>query len=266
MEVMQHNRQGHYTSYLLGERRDFGWWYYYFVALAVKTPLAFLGLLAFGLPVAIRRPPTRGAWLALAFSGGILLFCTTSNINLGIRHVLPVYLGFSVIAAAGAAALLQHARSRPTAGWLAATLLLCQILPTATIHPDYLAYFNVLAGPQPERVLVDSDLDWGQDLKRLSQRLRELGATQVAFTPTMKVNYETLGFPPVVSNDFIRPVPGWNAIRVSLLQVLRANLRAEHPEISIWPDHFRPREKVGQGILLWYFPPEPQTASQPLGR
>ena len=40
-------------------------------------------------------------------------------------------------------------------------------------HPDYLAYFNALAGDDPERIVVDSDLDWGQDIKRLGQRLRD---------------------------------------------------------------------------------------------
>ena len=42
-------------------------------------------------------------------------------------------------------------------------------------HPDYLAYFNELAGDEPERILADSDLDWGQDMLRLSARLREVG-------------------------------------------------------------------------------------------
>jgi hypothetical protein len=266
MEVVQHNRQGHYTSYLLGERRDLGWWYYYFIALGVKTPLAFLGLLAFGVAATLRRPLNRGLYLALAFSCAILLFCTTSSINLGIRHILPVYLGFSVTAAAGAALLIDYAYVRRGTGWLAGVLLLCSVGPAIAAHPDYLAYFNALAGPEPQNVLIDSDLDWGQDLKRLSSRLHQLGATQVALTPTMAVDYPALDFPAVVPNDFIRPVPGWNAIRLSLLQVLRANLRAEHPEIRMWPDHIKPAEKIGKGILLWYFPPEAQpTTASPQG-
>jgi len=42
-------------------------------------------------------------------------------------------------------------------------------------HPDYLAYFNEFAGSEPENIVVDSDLDWGQDVKRLAARLREVG-------------------------------------------------------------------------------------------
>lgn len=255
-EVIQHNRQGHYSSYLLGQRRTFGWWYYYFVVLAVKTPLAFLALLGCGLAVALRRTAERGLWLAAAFSFGILLFCTGSNINLGVRHILPVYLGFSVLAAAGALALWRRAQQFRPAGWLAGLLLLSLAAAPALAQPDYLAYFNPLAGPAPERFLVDSDLDWGQDLKRLSLRLRAAGASSVALTPTMPANLAALGFPRVVPNDFIHPQPGWNAMRLSLLQVIRANLKAEHPEIRIWPDYVAPSARIGKGILLWYFRPE----------
>lgn len=256
MEVVAHNQAGHYASYLLGERRDLGWWYYYFVALGVKTPLAFLALLGFGLTTALRRPPNRGLWLAAVFSCSILLFCMTSHINLGIRHILPVYLGFSILAAAGAMELLQQARRWRPAGWLAGALLLSLTVSSALAHPDYLAYFNALAGSKPERILIDSDLDWGQDLKRLSVRLRELGVTEVAFTTTFAVDFQALGFPRVVPNNFERPLPGWNAVSLTLLQVIRANLKAEHPEIRIWPDYFKPTERIGKGILLWYFPPE----------
>lgn len=255
-EVIQHNRQGHYASYLLGQRETFGWWYYYFVVLGVKTPLAFLALLGCGLLVALRRGKPRWLWLAAAFSLGILLFCTTSNINLGVRHILPVYMGFSVLVAAGTQALWRRAAAfRPAAVLTGALLLSLAATPTLA-HPDYIAYFNPLAGRHPEQILVDSDLDWGQDLKRLSQRLHAAGAAQVALTPTMKVDFAALGFPAVVPNDFIRPVPGWNAMRLSLLQVIRANLRVEHPEIRIWPDTIPPTERVGHGILLWYIRPE----------
>jgi hypothetical protein len=114
-------------------------------------------------------------------------------------------------------------------------------------HPDYLAYFNELAGSEPEKILVDSDLDWGQDLKRLSKRLHEVGATSVAFTGFDYADLEAEhGFPPIHGMNPLAPVEGWNAIGVTLWKEFRT---------VTWPDQIKPKERVGKGILLWYFPP-----------
>src|SRR6202044_3917194 len=92
-----------------------------------------------------------------------------------------------------------------------AVLLVWMAVSSLKIHPDYLAYFNELAGSHPENILVDSDLDWGQDMKRLSQRLREAGAPFVTFTPMSDPGLpEVLGFPPIRVSDIPNPSPGWN--------------------------------------------------------
>ena len=253
--VIERNRASVDFAYLLGEHSDSGWWYYYFVVLGVKTPLAFFALLACGLFVAARNGASRGLWLALAFSCSILLFCLFSHINLGVRHVLPVYIGFSIAAAAGAAALLNRARQLRAAGWIGGTLLVALTATSALAHPDYLAYFNGLAGSHPERILVDSDLDWGQDVKRLGRRLRAVGATQVAFTPCLPADFGTLGLPPLAPSDFLHPSPGWNAMRLTVLELMIANKRSKDPGRHFWAEDLKPEEKIGKSILLWYFPP-----------
>lgn len=253
--VWQHNQDGDPASYLLGTHRDEGWWYYYPVALGVKTPLAVLVLLACGLAVAVRQGrQRRDLWFAIAFSGGILLFCLGSRINLGIRHVLPVYLGFSVLAAAGAMQLFRSRTSRLPAA-LATALIGWLLVSSARIHPDYLAYFNEIAGSRPEHFLVDSDLDWGQDIKRLGQRLRELGAEQVAFSPYMVTDLQAAGFPRVVDNDLAQPVPGWNAMRLTVLEGLLATNHESEARAGFWAARIPPTERIGKGIWLWYFPP-----------
>ncbi|HOL69931.1 MAG TPA: glycosyl transferase [Bryobacteraceae bacterium] len=108
-EVINHNKEGHVT-YLLGERSESGFWYYYPVVLAVKTPLAFHALLFAGI-VACARKKLAGLWFpALAFPAGILLVGLFSRINIGVRHILPVYIGFAIVAAGGLAYLLDLAR------------------------------------------------------------------------------------------------------------------------------------------------------------
>ena len=94
---------------------------------------------------------------------------------------------------------------------------------------------------------MDSDLDWGQDLKRLGARLRELGVTDVAYDPYILGEPEKhLGFPRIHPTRQSGPSAGWNAMGVSLWK--ESGLRE-------WAGFFQPRERVGKSILLWYFPP-----------
>jgi hypothetical protein len=89
----------------------------------------------------------------------------TSGINIGMRHILPVY-PFLYVGVAGW--LATRANRRPGVYVLAALAAL-QIGECARITPDYLAFFNELAGGPgrgPE-YLVDSNIDWGQDVKKL---------------------------------------------------------------------------------------------------
>jgi len=264
--VAQHNSMGN-PSYLLGQRSISGWWYYYFVALAVKTPLPFLALLFYGAVATWRNRAgwasghKRGVLLAASFASGILLIAIFSRINIGIRHILPVYMGFSIVAAVGAARLLEMSQAWKWAGWTVAALVLWMVATSALAHPDYIPYFNALAGGEPEKILVDSDLDWGQDMKRLSKRLHEVGATEVTFNPFIVAYLEAVhGFPPIHPTDPVTPSPGWNAVSLTVLKLARLGLYDDHPEVVLWPDRIKPTEKVSPGVWLWYFPPNSPAA------
>jgi hypothetical protein len=254
-QVLKHDQEGH-LGYLLGELRRFGWWYYYPVALAVKSPLGFLIGLAAALLLAVRDSAFRRATrLPLAFVLGILAVGAFSRINIGVRHVLPVYIGLSLIAAAGVIHLLRTARRQ----WASYALCACALWFAGSslwTQPNYLAYFNELAGAQPENILVDSDLDWGQDVKRLSKRLRELGANEVYLAAFANANFEEEhGFPPSYQIYPQSPGPGWNAVGMTNWKELRLGLNDARMDIKLWPDRFTPVERVGKTILLYYFPP-----------
>jgi len=255
-QVMAHNTAGH-AGYLLGQRSATGWWYFFEVALAVKTPLAFLILLGFGVTLALgKRDRWERPWLPLAFAGGILLVGMLSRINIGLRHVLPVYIAFAVLAALAVVRLLELSETKKWVRialpllvvWLAASSLLS--------HPDYLAYFNELGGSQPEKILIDSDLDWGQDLKRLARRLHEVGAREVAFEQVFVADLEREhGFPHILRKvDVLNPSPGWNAVEVTGWKGTRLGLGDRYPKAVLWPDRIEPLERVGKSILLYYFP------------
>lgn len=251
-----YEQAGAQYAYILGRHSDSGWWWYYIVVLAVKTPLSVFVLACGACVLALRKGAPRGLWMALAFSGGIFLFCMGNRIDLGVRHILPVYMGLSLLAAAGAMALLQQAECWRPARWVVAGSLLSLTVSSASAHPDYLPYFNLLAGSRPELVLIDSDLDWGQDLKRLSLRLQQAKATQLAFKPCLPLHKDLLGLPPLETYDFINPSPGWNAVRETVLQLMLSMKRSINPEAHFWAESIPPQERIGGGILLWYFPPE----------
>ena len=244
-DLIKHNAAGH-PDYLLGARSQSGFWDFYFVVLAVKTPLALLLLLA-----AAKRP--RGARiLPLAFAGGILLVAVFSSINIGVRHILPVYIGLSIVAADGTRRMWEQRWARIPV----VVLLVWFAASSLASHPDYLPYFNELAGDAPEKILVDSDLDWGQDMKRLGRRLQEVGAREVTFKPLVLADFErALGFPRVLPMDPAAPSPGWNAVSLTWWKTRRFGWGEAHPEVPVWPERMPPGERIGKGTMLWYFPP-----------
>lgn len=150
-----HSSAGH-EAYLFGEWRKTGWWYYYPVALWLKTPVALQLLALIGL-INIRR--CSALWIA---AGVYLAMAMTSNVNIGVRHLLPMIALVTV--AIGAAA-------RPR--WIAWALCGWLAVAAMWVHPNFITYFNELTGgsTQGSRYLVDSNFDWGQDAKRLAQYL-----------------------------------------------------------------------------------------------
>ncbi len=259
-EVARHNETGH-LSYFMGELRMNGWWAFFPVLIAVKLPIAVLALVVAGL---WRQPePAPSAWpfwIPVAISAAILAVALPSNINIGVRHILPMFPFVAVIAASGALWLARQDGHAAWAQWTVAGALLWLCASSLAAHPEYLAYFNAFAGPEPERIVVDSDLDWGQDIKRLGQRLRELRAPSVAFSPEILVDLRKFGFPPYHPTALDAPYPGWNAVQLTGLKLYRMGLRTQEPETKLWPDSVKPSERVGGSILLYYNASQAQNA------
>ncbi len=158
-------------AFLNGEHSFVGWRWFFPYCLAVKTPLPLLALVAAGAAGAVMRRETLygtaplWALLAVYWAGAI-----GSNFNLGHRHLLPTYPAMLVLA--GGLAYWLETRRRAASLPIAAAVLACVVASVST-WPHYLAYFNQLAGGprQAYRHLVDSSLDWGQDLPGLARWL-----------------------------------------------------------------------------------------------
>ena len=248
--ALTHNSKGH-LAYLLGQVGTTGWWYFFPVVLGVKTPLGFLLLLGIGTAVCWRKRAKLAYWIPMAFSMGILLPAMASKVNIGVRHILPIYVGFSIVAA------IAVVESRKWVRWVVAAMIVWMAVSSAWKHPNYLTYFNEFGGDHPEKILVDSDLDWGQDTIRLARRLKELNATQVNFN-TLNLTPDRLvvwpGFPPTQDINPIKPAEGWTAASPTMWLVRQYGLEHRYANLEPWFAYLKPVERVSS-YYLYYVPP-----------
>jgi hypothetical protein len=167
----------------------------------------------------------------------MLLPALTSRINIGIRHVLPLYPVLAIIAAYAAVTLWKKSR--------AATVVLLGWFFVAGIvaHPDYLPYFNELAR-HPEEIATDSNLDWGQDLLRLEQVVRRERIPHLYLSYFGSADWRRHGIP---AEDLPRDrrVRGW--VAVSEMQL---KFGGGFP----WLEEHEPVMRVGKSIRLYRIP------------
>jgi len=176
------------TAYVLGETSYQGWWWYFPFAFLVKTPIPTLVLFLTGTAVTVFSVWRHRALLQ-RFEGhfemlAILLFVVVyfagimmSSYNVGMRHLLPLLPCLMALAAQIA---VHIARTRAIAVILVA-LMMWNSVTFAKTFPDYLAFFNEAAGGPKEgyKYLVDSNLDWGQDLPSLKRYYEKRGSGKI---------------------------------------------------------------------------------------
>ena len=253
LSMLYRKNQAGQKAYLLGEVRSTGWWYFFPVALAVKTPLA-LGCLLVAFLWALRRDlaprwERAGPLLAALL---ILAVCLPSRINIGLRHVLPMYPLLAICAGAGAAAVWTSTR-RP---WLGAAVVVAlagwQVVSSVRAHPDYVAYFNEIANRHPERVLIDSDLDNGMDLRRLADTVRALRVPRLWIAYAGSADLARHGLPPYRALPPRTPVKGW--IAASLYDIKLGSVDTDTHDEFAWLERERPVAIVGRSIYLFHLP------------
>jgi hypothetical protein len=178
--VMTHSEAR--PTFLLGRLSEHGFPQYFLVTFLLKTPVPLI-LLAILAGVRAGRLPRRDrafVWLPVLV---YVVFTFTRGLQIGHRHLLPLYPLLFV--AAGEAAARLWSWWRPAGLVLAIGLGVWYAAGTLRNHPHHLAYFNEGAGGPSNgwRLLVDSNLDWGQDLKRLKAWMDANGV------PRIKLSY-----------------------------------------------------------------------------
>jgi len=248
-DVESHDARGH-DSYLFGEYRRTGWWYFFPVVVGVKTPIGFLILAGCGI-FAIVRGFRSSLWqqhLTVIFPILIMLVCMSSRVDLGVRHILAIYPLLAVIAGYAMSEFFVLARRTSPAIVVVPIMLVAWVVADSWMaRPDYLAYFNKFAGLHPERILAESDLDWGQDLYRLSSRLKDLRVDRVSIKYFGNAPLQNAGLPPysILSAD-VPTTHGYVAISVRYLTLEYAKNGS-----FAWLRNSTPLEIIGKSIYLY---------------
>jgi 4-amino-4-deoxy-L-arabinose transferase-like glycosyltransferase len=214
-------------AFLAGRTSDSGWWYYFPVAFLLKTPIALLVALVLGSVVAVARRGALGV-VEITFvfvpAAVFLALAIATPLNIGLRHLLPMYPFVILLAAAASYELLTRSEGRT----VLAVLAVLWLLEFARAYPHNLAFFNAFAGgpSNGHAFLVDSNVDWGQDLKPLKGWMDRNAVDQIglAYFGTADADYYGLRYTPLPGSGFFAdgaPVPprlpGYVAVSVTLL-------------------------------------------------
>ena len=168
-----------WANYLLGETSTTGWWYYFPIALLLKTPLPLLILFV----TALIRTGIRRTWrfdlIFLLPSLCLFVSLIFNTNNLGYRYLLPIVPLLIVYVSGLWPRTISHSlfRSIPLSRTRLALLILLawSMIGALRIYPYYLTYFNEIAGgPDRSRyILSDSNIDWGQDMVGLQNYVEQ---------------------------------------------------------------------------------------------
>ena len=251
-------------AFLAGHYSQTGWWWFFPYSFLVKTPLA--ELLAYGsaavgwvwwrlkpkdggTPATTTRADAAGVMLPLAALFAVYwAISIVSNLNIGHRHLLPIYPALMIFAGW----LLRVGASRRTrAGALGLALL--ALVESTSVRPHYLAFFNATAGGPASgwKHLVDSSLDWGQDLPGLAAWLRTnrqpTEKVYLSYFGSGSPAYEGISFTPLAPYYFHYKPRSWEELGPGLYCVSATMLQDPY---SSWNGEWQARHETAYQFYL----------------
>ncbi|MFQ5901683.1 MAG: hypothetical protein ACE5IH_09025, partial [Thermodesulfobacteriota bacterium] len=227
-QLLDRSQTGH-SSFLMGDYSTDGWWYYFIVAFLLKTPIPVLFFLLAASLYFTRIFEKRSVFFVFFLAPIMIFFIMSSSqkVNIGLRHILPVY-PFMFVFISGLTRV--HGSNTKVTKMVFSSFLLWYLISTAAIYPYHIAYFNeFIGGPENGyKFLVDSNLDWGQDLVGLKEYMDRKGIERInlAYFGMSKpeyygISYEYLPGSVIVDSQEIRSeieLKGYFAISATILQ------------------------------------------------
>ncbi|MDX1535626.1 MAG: glycosyltransferase family 39 protein [Candidatus Spechtbacterales bacterium] len=274
------------TTFFLGEMRSSSWFYYFPVMYATKIPIAFHLLTGMVALWEIRRiirasrkseKIKRGAtWIKDNFDiSAFFLFIAiywaasiNTNLNLGIRHLMPIFPFMYFLVVLGAKRMFNGSyftRNRTIAYSLVVVIFGWYGLSSLSVFPHYIPYYNALAGGTDDgyQVAVDSNYDWGQDFYKLVSYVEENNIEKVHLNyfggedPEYWLGDKYIKYNP---REDERPT-GWLAVSVNELMGGKGEPHPTYDQPTgyyNWLNEYEPVEILGYSIFVYYIPPEIQ--------
>lgn len=253
--VFAHAGGGH-TAFLLGNLSNKGWWYFFPIAFLLKTTLPVLVLFISSLFLIFIQKNKQKILAIMIFLISIsfyFLISMISSLNLGIRHLLPIYPFIFLIIGYGIFKLWNFKNINFKI--IIIILLSWHIIESLIVFPYYLSYFNQLSFTKEKReILIDSSLDWGQDLKRLKKHVNEKNIKD------LKIDYFGGSYIPYYFNNQATEwnvekgeTTGWLAVCASRLTM--ADFPKEKSAKTYnWLKKYEPIDKIGDTFYIYYIP------------
>lgn len=162
-----------FAGYIFGDILKYsGVWYFYLCATLFKTPLPFILFTIIGGVIIFQDYPTHRDWkklVPLVYFIILYMVSTTFNMNIGLRHILPVFFFASQLAGVGIINFIYSKKIFFRYFAIISSILFF----SPSIAVDNISYFNLLAGKHPENILIDSDFDVGQELEFAAKKLKQ---------------------------------------------------------------------------------------------
>lgn len=248
--VGRHALAGH-GSFLLGETSNTGWWYYFPVAIFYKTPIPFFIFLLLSLIfwLKLKAKESFDEVVLIVTALIFLLISMFSKADLGVRHVLPIFPFLAIYASKSinlvdfSSIKITKAETKkiiPALGFL--ILILWYLFSAVTSYPNYLTYFNEFGrGPQGGyKILVDSNLDWGQDIFQIKKYLVEHqisdGYILYPWNGNEALQYYGINLKPFVWDR--KDLKGYVVVSATYLQLAELGWLMDYPYEQITPGVF----------------------------
>jgi len=270
------------TTYFMGEVSRSGWRSYFPIIYLIKEPLAWWGLVLIallGISTQVKslklkiksvKDWTRNHFAEVAMLLWLAIYwfvSIRSNLNIGVRHLLPIY-PFAILLVSGQLARLACRIKKKivlnSCFIVLAFFLGWYIFENLSVYPYYLTYFNQLVGgPRGGyEYAVDSNLDWGQDLKRLSQWVEENNISKIEFdyfgwaNPTYYLDDRYIWASSTKytdARDFTanNQSDGWLAVSASFLQGSQGSPDQYKPVNYLWLKNHTPVTTIGNSIFVY---------------
>jgi len=247
LNVALHSQAGH-NSFLMGEHSTTGFLLYFPIAFLVKTPIAMLVLLLLTAVfyTKINKDYKKALQRDIILFIPIIVFVgafVLNKINIGLRHILPAYPFLFIWVSQS----INVSWKKTLKVVVFSLLILAYLWASLSIAPNYLAYFNEFAGgpDKGHEFLIDSNIDWGQDLKQLGFYLKENNITTVKMAYFGKDSRAYRG----IDWEELKCAPESGILAVSVSRLV--GFEKKTSKCLEWLRKFQPVESIGHSIKVY---------------